>query len=144
MQHGDLDKTKVLKTQERFQEWWKETKISKCAKISPTGQTGFAYQSDWLDLFQSKFGPPDLFGPFTGFQRGFLDMSNPWLDMFGEHFVYWNLNSTGLVRSFTTRVQVLNLICKFRGLPLVSVLIKPGVFIPVWLVWWTSLTDLLW
>jgi hypothetical protein len=36
---------------ERFHERWKETKILKCAEISPTGQTDFAYRSDWLDLF---------------------------------------------------------------------------------------------
>jgi hypothetical protein len=66
MQHGDLDKTKVLKTH-RDSKSDERNQIPKCAKISPTGQTSFAYWSDQFDLFQNKSGPQDLSGPFTGF-----------------------------------------------------------------------------
>jgi hypothetical protein len=55
----------------------KGNQTPKCAKISPTGQTGSAYRSDRLVLFQNKFVPLDFSSPFTGFQRGFLNMSGP-------------------------------------------------------------------
>jgi hypothetical protein len=56
MQHGDLDKTKVLKT-ERFQEWDKETKFQECDEniqlvrpVLHTGQTGITHWSDRFTL----------------------------------------------------------------------------------------------
>jgi hypothetical protein len=35
---------------------------------------------------QSKSSPPDLSGPFTGFQRRFLNMSDLGQDMSGEQY----------------------------------------------------------
>jgi hypothetical protein len=52
----------------------KGNQIPKCDEISPTGQTDCAYR---LDLFQIKSGTSDLPDSFTGFQRGFPDMSDP-------------------------------------------------------------------
>jgi hypothetical protein len=95
-----LTKPKCLKPRE-IPRVVKENQIPKCAEISPIGQTGFAYR---LDLFQNKFGPLDLSDPFTGFQRGFLNMS-------GEQYDRWNLNSTGLVRPCIGHVRVLSQIC---------------------------------
>jgi hypothetical protein len=59
---------------ERFHEWCKEIKFQECAKIC---HTGIEHR---LDLSKSKFGPPDLSGPFTGFQSRLLDISGIGLD----------------------------------------------------------------
>jgi hypothetical protein len=71
-----LTKPKCLKPRE-IPRVVKGNQIPKCAEISPTDQTGFAYWSDQLDLFQKKSSPPDLFGPFSRFQRGFSYMFGP-------------------------------------------------------------------
>jgi hypothetical protein len=65
---------------DRFYEWCKETKFPECAEICHTGQTGIEHRSDWLDLSKSKSSPPDLFGPFTGFQSRLPDMTDIGLD----------------------------------------------------------------
>jgi hypothetical protein len=71
-----LTKPKCLKPRE-IPRVVKGNEISKCTKISRSGQTIFAYRLDQLDLFPNKSSPPDLFDPFTEFQRGFLNMSRP-------------------------------------------------------------------
>jgi hypothetical protein len=92
MQHGDLDKTKVLKTQRDYKSDERKPNF-KSAEIYPTGHTGFTYRLDRLDLFQNKSGPPDMSGPLPGLQRGFLDMSGP-----QPRHVWWcnTLATTGL------------------------------------------------
>jgi hypothetical protein len=45
-----------------------------------TDQTALEHRSDRLDLSKSKFGPPDLSDPFTGFQSRLPDMSDIGLD----------------------------------------------------------------
>jgi hypothetical protein len=62
-----LTKPKCLKPRE-IPRVVKRNQTPKCGEISPTGQTSFTYRSDRLDLFQNKFIPPDLSGPFTAFQ----------------------------------------------------------------------------
>jgi hypothetical protein len=73
-----LTKPKCLKPRE-IPRVVKENQIPKCAEISPTGQTGFAYQSYRLDLFHNKSGPLDLSDPFTGFQRVFSNMPDEYM-----------------------------------------------------------------
>jgi hypothetical protein len=102
MQHGDLDKTKVLKTQRDSKSDVSKPKFQECVEFCPTGQTGIAHRSDPLDISQSKSGP------FTRFQRHFLDLSDLVPDMSSEQYDRWNLNSTGLVRPFFRHVRVLN------------------------------------
>jgi hypothetical protein len=129
---------------ERFQEWWQEIKFQECAKIYPTNQTSIAHRSDQVDLFQNKSGPPDLSDPFTRFQRYFLDMSGPESDMSGELYDRWNLNSTRLVRPFSEHVRVLTQTYHLREFSSVSRLSRFGLTLPVWPIWWISLTGLLW
>jgi hypothetical protein len=127
MPHGDLDKTKVLKTQrDSKSDVWKP-KFQECAEIYPTGQTGIAHGSHWLVQSQSKSGSPDLSSPFFRFQRLFLDLSGLGPDMFDELFDRWNLNSTGLVQPFSEHVRVLNQICQFREFPSETTLSLFGV-----------------
>jgi hypothetical protein len=81
MQHGHLDKTKVLKTQgDSMSDVRKPNSKSVLKSIIPvrlvlyTGQTGVERQSDRLDLSKSMPGAPSLSGPFIGFQSRLLDM----------------------------------------------------------------------
>jgi hypothetical protein len=133
-----LTKPKCLKPRE-IPRVVKGNQIPKCAEISPTDQIGFAYQSDWLNLFQNNSSPPNLSGLFTRFQRCFLDMSDPWPDMFGKQYDRCNLNSIGLLQPFFGHIQVLTLLCHLREISSVSGLSWFGVLIPVWPVWWISL-----
>jgi hypothetical protein len=79
MQHCDLDKTKVLKTQRDSMSDLRKPN-SKSSEICHTGPTGIEHRSDWLDLPKSKSGPSDLSDPFTGFQSRLPDMSGIRLD----------------------------------------------------------------
>jgi hypothetical protein len=75
MQHGDLDKTKVLKTQRDSM-----SDVRKPNSKSVLKSVILVHRSDRLDLSKSKFGPPDLSGPFIGFQSHLPDMSGIGLD----------------------------------------------------------------
>jgi hypothetical protein len=97
MQHGDLDKTKVLKTQRDSMSDVRKPN-SKCAEIYHTGQTSIEHRSDRLDLSKSKFGPLDMSGSFTDFQSRLPDMSGIGLDKSGKQNDCWNLSSTRQVR----------------------------------------------
>jgi hypothetical protein len=79
MQHGDLDKTKVLKTQ-RDSMSDVRTKFQEYVEICHTSQTGIAHWSDQFDLSKSKSGPSDLSDPFIGLQSRLSDMSDIGLD----------------------------------------------------------------
>jgi hypothetical protein len=137
MQHGGLDKTKVLKTQRDFKSDERKPNFKSVLK-------SIVLVRPILHLFQNKSGPPDLSDPFNGFQRCFPDMSGLRLDMCGELYDHWNLNTTGLVRPFFRHVRVLTQTCHLRGISSVSGLSQFWVTLPVWLVWWTSLIGLLW
>jgi hypothetical protein len=80
MQHGDFDKTKVLKTQrDSVSDVRKPNSKSVLKSIIPirsvlnNGQTGLTYP-------RAKSSPPDLSDPFTGFQSHLPDMSGIRLD----------------------------------------------------------------
>jgi hypothetical protein len=75
MQHGDLDKTKVLKTQrDSISDVRKLNSKSVLKSVIPvlnTGQTSLTYP---------RASPLDLSGPFIGFQSCLPDMSGIELD----------------------------------------------------------------
>jgi hypothetical protein len=73
-----------------------------------------------------------LSDPFTGFQRHFLDMSDPGPDMSDELYDRWNLISTGLVRPFSRHVRVLTKTCHLSEFSSVSGLSRFGVTLLVW------------
>jgi hypothetical protein len=56
MQHGDLDKTKVLKTKIVSMSDVRKPN-STCAKICHIGQTGIEHRADRFDLSKSLSGP---------------------------------------------------------------------------------------
>jgi hypothetical protein len=85
-----------------------------------------------------------MFSSKASFQRDFLDMSGHRPDISGELYDHCNLNFTGLVRPFSGHVWVLTQLCHLREISSMSGLSRFGVFIPVWPVWWTGLTSLLW
>jgi hypothetical protein len=87
--------------------------------------------SDLSVLNQVKSPESYMSGLKAGLQRDFLGMSDLGLDISGELYDHCNLNSTGLVQSFSGHVRVLTQLCHLREISSVSGLSWFGVFILV-------------
>jgi hypothetical protein len=92
MQHGDFEKTKVLKTQ----------RDSKSDVRKPNSKSVLnSVQSDRPVLHTNQIGwtyPKATPVPLPDSTSIFLDFFSFGPDMSNEQYAYWNLNSTGLVQ----------------------------------------------
>jgi hypothetical protein len=136
MQHGDFNKTKVLKTQrDSMSDVKKSNSKSVLKSVIPVRPVGpIQEQVRSTGLIRSLYRLPE---PFAG-------QAQYWTRLVQQTIwpLEFELHWTSPV--ITRHVRVLTQICQVREFHLESALSPVGVTILVWPVWWTSLIGWVW